>query len=122
MDVRAQTRITRDDGRPGTPPTLPSGTSLRHSVDASKNSRLGSLCPCTYQFSTISAHIASTIYRLFFNSHLADQQVASVGIRQQVPQLRHGLCLDLAGALARQLHLLADLFQCPGLTAVEAET
>jgi hypothetical protein len=53
---------------------------------------------------------------------LADQQVASVGIRQQVPQFRHGLRLDLAGALASQLHALADLFQCPRLTAVEAET
>ena len=53
---------------------------------------------------------------------LFDQQVASAGIRRRVPQLRHGPCLDLADALAGQVEALADLFQCPRLTAVEAET
>lgn len=53
---------------------------------------------------------------------LADQQVTSAGIRRRVPQLRQGPYLDLADALARQVEALADLFQCPGFTVVEAET
>jgi hypothetical protein len=52
---------------------------------------------------------------------LFDQQVASAGIRRRVPQLRHGPYLDLSNALARQVEALADLCQCPRLTAVEAE-
>ena len=35
--------------------TLPSGTSWRHKEAASSSSRLGSLCPCTHQFSRSAA-------------------------------------------------------------------
>src|SRR5438552_1819540 len=49
------------------------------------------------------------------------QQVAGAGVTGRMPQLRHGASLDLAYALAREVEVLAHLFEGARLTAVEAE-
>src|SRR5664280_1531122 len=57
---------------------FPSGTSCRQRAAASSSSGLDSLCPCTHQFSTIHAQIASTVGRIVQQSPNGDRPLHSL--------------------------------------------